>query len=232
MLEVAAVPAVGRGEVGLVEQPSVVRRHPVLDREDHAAEVRAGHPDALLRQAGPQRVEGREPRDQRVRHRQGGVGLGDPGVVVVGGRLGRWHRRVDLPGEGRAEGRVLGEEVVEDRRARAGLPDDDDRRHDLAVGHLGVGGAPRGDPGPGREVARELGRHHLHAQLVEAGLLDERGDQPVEPLLPGRLAEVVGAGGRPRLLDEAIAIEPLPHVHGPHRRSRHEAGCLLSVTLS
>ena len=69
--EVAAVPAVGGREVGLVEQPAVVGGHLVLDGEDHRAEVAAGDPHALLGEPRADRVEGAEAGDDEVGHRRG-----------------------------------------------------------------------------------------------------------------------------------------------------------------
>src|ERR1035441_10009184 len=64
--------------------------------------------------------------------------LGDARVVVVG--LGPRHRTglVDLPGQRRAQLRVLREYVVEDRGSGTRLADDDDGTDDLLGGNLGI----------------------------------------------------------------------------------------------
>ena len=103
VLEEHAVPRVRGRHVGLVEQPVPVRRHVVLRREDHRAEVGAGDAHALLRQARAHRVHGAEPGQHEVDHRERLVDLGDARVGVEGGGLGRRHRPVDLP-RGRARG--------------------------------------------------------------------------------------------------------------------------------
>ena len=55
---------------------------------------------------------------------------------------GRRQRVVDLPRERHPVRRILREEVVQDRRARARLADDHDRRHDVGVADLGMLLAP------------------------------------------------------------------------------------------
>ena len=163
------MPPVGGGHVGLVQQPPVVLRHVVLGREDHRPEVAAGHPDALLGQAGPQRVEVGEAGDEEVGHGGDGLGLLDPRVGVVGGGLRRGHGAVDLPGERGPVGRVLGQQVVQDGGAGPGLADDHDRARRRALGHLGMGGAPVEDLHPVAEVADHLRLDDGPAQVVEPG---------------------------------------------------------------
>ena len=93
--------------------------------------------------------------------------VGDARVGPVGRRLGRWQRTVDLPRERHAVGVVLCEQVVEDRGAGARLPDDEDRRHDVGVGDLGVLLAPLDETEADREVVDDLAGDDLLAQLVQ-----------------------------------------------------------------
>ena len=96
---------------------------------------------------------------------------------------------------------------MEDRGAGAGLADDDDRRHDVGVGDLGVLLAPLDDPEPGREVVDDLAGGDLLAELVQPGLVAQRVDELLEPGLPGGFAEVVEAGAFERERDESVGIE-------------------------
>ena len=142
VLEEDAVPAVRGRHVGFVEQPVRVRRHAVLRREDHAAEVAAGHAHALLRQPRAHRVHRLEAGDHELDAVEQLLRRRDARVGVVGRGLGRRQRAVDLPRERHAVRGILREEVVQDRRAGAGLADDHDRRHDVGVGDLGMLLAP------------------------------------------------------------------------------------------
>ena len=152
------VPAVRRRHVGFVDQPVRVRRHAVLRREDHAAEVAAGHAHALLREQRAHRVHRLEAGDHELDAVEQLLRRRDARIGVVGRGLGRRQRPVDLPRERHAVRGVLREEVVQDRRAGARLADDDDRRHDVGVGDLGMLLAPLDDAEPGRRGSRRSRR--------------------------------------------------------------------------
>ena len=126
VLQEQPVPAVGRSEIGVVEEPAVVGGQPELDREDHAAEVARGDADALLGERRPHGVEAGEAGDERVGQGQGGIDLGDAWIGVVGGGLRRRQRSIDLPGERGPQRAIEGQQVVEDGGAGAGLAHDDD----------------------------------------------------------------------------------------------------------
>ena len=217
VLEEGAVPAVGGGHVGLVEQPAGVARHPVLRREDEAAEVEPGDAHALLRQPGAHRVHGPEPGQHEVDARHGGLHLVDAGIGEVGGGLGRRAGPVDLPGEGHAGGRVLREEVEEDRGAGAALPDDDDRRDDGRVGDLRAHPPLLDHAQPAGQVRHDLALGDHHADLVQRGLGVERVRELVERLPPRVATEVREAGRLHRLVDEDLRLE-LSHGRRPPSR--------------
>ena len=101
VLEVAAVPAVGGGQVGLVEQPAVVGGHLVLVGKIMRAEVAAGDAHALLGEPGAHRVEGGEARDDEVGHV--GAGLAPRRCAD---RCRRW--RCAGGGQGRSTSQVSG----------------------------------------------------------------------------------------------------------------------------
>ena len=89
-------------------------------------------------------------------------------IGVVGSGL-RWRQRtIDFPREWDAVRVILGEEVVEDRRAGTGLSDDHDRRYDVDLGDLGVTLAPLDDAESGREVVGELAHGDLLTELVQS----------------------------------------------------------------
>ncbi len=157
VLEEGAMPAVGGGHVGLVQQPPVVSGDVVLGGEDHRPELPAGHTHALLGQATAHRVEVGEAGDYQIGHGGDGIGLIDPGVGLVGGGLRWWARPVHLPGQRCPVGWILGQQVVEDGRTGSGLAQDDDGPDDPALGHLGVGRSPGQYVHPGAEVGSHLG---------------------------------------------------------------------------
>ena len=194
VLQVEAVPAVRGRHVGFVEQPVRVRRHAVLRREDHAAEVAAGHAHALLRQQRAHRVHRLEAGDHELDAVEQLLRRRDARIGVVGRGLGRRQRAIDLPRERHAVRGILREEVVQDRGAGARLADDDDRRHDVGVGDLGVLLAPVDEPEAGREVLDDLARRDLLAELVQVGFGAQRVDVALEARPPRRLAEVVEPG--------------------------------------
>ena len=158
VLQVDAVPPVRGRHVGFVDQPLRVRRHAVLRREDHAAEVAAGHAHALLRQPRAHRVHRLEAGDHELDAVEQLLRRGDARIGVVGRGLGRRERVVDLPRERHAVRGILREQVVQDRRAGARLADDHDRRHDVDVGDLGMLLAPLDEPEPGRRGSRRSRR--------------------------------------------------------------------------
>ena len=71
------------------------------------------------------------------------VGLGDAGIGVLGGRLGRRDRVARLPQAQRADLRVEGEQVAQRRGARPGQADDEQRALDLLVVDVGMCGRRR-----------------------------------------------------------------------------------------
>ena len=177
-----------------MEEPTVVGRYSVLGGEDHAAEVAGGDADALLAEAGTHRMEGGEPGHQRFGHVDGGLHLSDPRIGFVGLGLRGRNRTVDLPGERGPQRRVLGQEVIEDGGAGAGLTDDDQGPVDGAGGNLRVVASPGVDGQPGGEVVRSRSRRSPRPGR-SAGLPAQRVEEDVEALLPGGATEVVLAGG-------------------------------------
>ena len=150
--------------VGVVQQPPGVVRHSVLHAEDHRREIAGEDAHALLADQRAHRMELQEARDDQLGGLQGGLGLGDPRITVVGLGL-RWGTRVvDLPRQRRPQVGVLGQQVVEDGGAGAGLADDDDGLCDRAVGHRGVRGAVRDDVQPVHQRPLEVAAGDLDTQ--------------------------------------------------------------------
>ena len=176
VLQVKAVIAVRGRHVGFVDQPLRVRGHAVLRREDHAAEVAAGHAHALLRQQRAHRVHRLEAGNDELDALEQLLRRGDARVGVEGRGLGRRQRAIDLPRERHAVGGILREEVVQDRRAGARLTDDHDRRDDVGVGDLGMLLAPLDESEARREIVDDLARDDLLAELVQARFGVERVD--------------------------------------------------------
>ena len=107
------------------------------------------------------------------------------GSVVVGLGL-RWGTGVvDLPRQRRPQIGILGQQVVEDRRAGARLADDDDRAGDRRRS------PPRGVRCASATICRRLVRarrmspaRDLHPQRREPGLVDQSVGQPGQPVAP------------------------------------------------
>jgi hypothetical protein len=97
----------------------------------------------------------------------------DARIRVERGGLGRWRREHRLPGHRRSVGRVLRENVVQDRRARAGQADDEDRLDDLLL--------------------RDLGESLAVVHVVETidGMTEDSllGDHPTDRVQPGLALE-------------------------------------------
>ena len=205
VLEEEAVPPVCGCHVRLVHHPAGVRRDAVLRGEDHAAKVRRSDANALLREPTAHGVHGQEAGHEQLDTRELRVDLVDAGVGEVGRRLGRGDRKVHLPGQRRAAGQVLGEDVVEDRGAGARLADDDDGRDDITVGDLGMLLAPVDDGHPVPEQHAHVAGDDVDAQRVEARFLAQCIEQTLESVPPGRFTEIVEPGGFHRLGEEPVA---------------------------
>src|SRR5271170_4571626 len=138
MLQEHSMVAVGAGIFGVIEQPAVVARKPVLHRVDHAGEFAARDPDTLLTYQCAHRVELEETGNDLLGKLDVRLDLTDARIVVVGLRLGHWAWLVDLPRQRRAQFRILGEQVVEDRGAGPRLTDDNDGPGDLLGRDIGI----------------------------------------------------------------------------------------------
>ena len=144
VLQEAEVMAIGRPHV-LLEQPLVVGRDVEAHLEADAHELGRGRDDAFL---GHQRADGMdrlEARRELVDLVEALLGPLDAGVGVIGRGLGRRTRVVDLPGEGGAVSRILGEQAVEQRRPGPWKAHDEERAADRLPGDLGMAGAPVGE---------------------------------------------------------------------------------------
>ena len=207
VLEIDAMPPIGGREVGLVLQPPRVRRHPVLRREDQARELARGDAHAFLREPRPERVHRTEARDEQLGAGERRLHLVDTWIGVVRRGLGWGQRLVDLPRERHPGRAVLRQQVVEHRRAGAGLAHDHDRWHHVARGDVRMLGAVAQDSGTRREVARELAGCDLHTQLVELRFAPQRLDETLEAIAPGGRPELVAARGRGRGRDDRVGVE-------------------------
>ena len=186
-LELAPVPGVRGAQVG-ADEPPVVRGDVVHPRPVLGRELVRGEEDALGRQRAAVLV-----------HRQvlGGDAVPEADLAVdpldarrVGGARGRGHRVEHLPGARNPRAGVEREELVEDRRARAGGATDDPR-----CGHREVGRRAGGhDAEPVHERAQQLGTRQCGAHRVQVGLLGQRRAEQLEANAPRVPAEVGGAG--------------------------------------
>ena len=93
-----------------------------------------------------------------------------------------------------------------------GWPTDDDGAGDRTPGDLRMGGPPVEDAHAVGQVAHQLCFDHDPPDVVELRRALEVGDEPVEALLPGRLAEVVEPGGRGRRLHQVVTLEGGRHL--------------------
>ena len=221
------VPAVGGRHVGLVEQPARVRRHAVLRRKDHAAEVAAGDAHAFLRPAARPSGAWRGSRGcTRSTHVELACASAMRGsvsyVAVSGGGHGRSTSQVSgtrSPGScARRSCRIVVPVRAWPTMTIGGVTS--------ASRDLGMALAPVDDPRAGSEVADELAVGDRLAELVEARFGCSDVDEPVEPFLPRSLAEVVEAGLLARGVDELLGVE-LSH-GASARRSRPACGVSMS----
>ena len=178
--------SVGRQRVGLEKEPSGVRRQPVLGREDHAAELSRGDPDALLADQRAHRMKRQQTGNDLLRHLDARLRFSDPRVGVVG--LRPWQRKgiVDLPAQRRPKRRVLREEVEQDGCARARLAHDEDRPADRIGCDVGILFAPLRDLQPAHQWPHNVPHRDLDAQGVTAGprTPGRRTACPIRPASP------------------------------------------------
>ena len=159
--------AIRAGVVRVVQQPAVVARQAVLHRKDHAGEFAGRDADTLLPDQSAHRVKGQEPGNDLLGHLDGGLRLRDARVGVIGLGLRDRAGCVDLPRQRRPQVRILGQQVVKDRRAGAGLTDDEDRGADWLGGDFGVLFAPAITPS--RLVrARMMSRWAISTPIAES----------------------------------------------------------------
>ena len=121
VLQEHSVIAIRRSVIGVVQQPAVVGRQPVLHREDHAAELARRDAHALLADAARPSDEAPAVRERSARTSRCSPGFRRSGVGVVCLRPRQRVRVVDLPRQRRAQLGVLGQQVEQDRGAGARL---------------------------------------------------------------------------------------------------------------
>src|SRR5277367_5063782 len=97
MLQEHSMVTVGAGIFGVIEQPAVVVREPVLHRVDHAGEFAARDPDTLLTHQCAHRVELEEAGNDLLGKLYVRLDLSYAWIVMVGLGLRHWAWLVDLP---------------------------------------------------------------------------------------------------------------------------------------
>jgi hypothetical protein len=163
--------------------------------------------DALDRQARSEGVDGLEVRSEQVEPPELSLGVRDAWVGFVAGRLGRGRWRHDLPGLRRAACRILGDEVMQERRSRPGQADDEERTGNPLVGDAGMTLAILGQAQAVGEQAEQISASHDPAEQREPRLRL----QPLEDYAQRRAelvaAEIVEAGLPARRLQERALRE-------------------------
>src|SRR6202453_1322911 len=211
MLQKHSMVAVGAGIFGVVEQPAVVARKPILDRIDHAGEFTARDPNTLLTHQGAHRVELKEAGNDLLGKLDVRLDLGDARIVMVGLGLGHWARLVDLPRQRRAQLRILGEQVVEDRGAGPRLTDDDDGTGDLLGRDIGILFPPIDYTEAVRQRANQVGMRDFNPDHRKPRLVHQAVDKHLQAWLPAVVAEIVesglGAGGGNQLLGRKAFLQ-------------------------
>src|SRR6185369_154665 len=137
MLEEPAVVRIRWPQI-LLPEPCLVRGHPIRRVKPGAEEAVTQDGDALDREACPEWVNGLEVRSQPVEPLQLALGVVDAGIGFVAGRFGRGRWRHDLPGPGRAAGRILRDEMMQQRRSRPGQTNDEEWAGDALFGDAGM----------------------------------------------------------------------------------------------
>jgi hypothetical protein len=141
-LEQLAVKGISRSHVRLVDQPMHIALDGPLGGEDRATEVARHDADTFLWKLGPHAMPALEVGNQSLRPVDRLLDLGDSRVARMARALGRRMRTIDLPGEWHAIGRVEGEQLVQDGRARTSLAADEDRSRDRLLSDLGMPRVP------------------------------------------------------------------------------------------
>src|SRR5207244_11499814 len=95
---------------------------------------------------------------------------------------------------GNAMRRILGEELVEDRRPGARQADDEDRPADVLLLDLGMAVADRGHTEPVLEQADEIRARDQASEQRQPGLVRERLEQLPEPLTEPAAPDVLAPG--------------------------------------
>src|SRR5207247_547115 len=166
------------------------RRRRELEGQEPAAQE-----DAALRgEERPDRMGRGEPRRQASEPADVACRPYDAPVGVVGGALGRRRGAPELPVARRPVRGVLREEPVEEGRPGARKPGEDERPSDLLVADLGVLPPIVLDAEPVHEHAAQIVARGDAADESQARLGLDRGEETLERLAEGRIAEVVEAG--------------------------------------
>ena len=154
LLEEPAVEAVGRAQV-LALEPLLVCGNMVGGVEARGQEGGAHDRDALERELRPEGMDGLELGGEGIEPPELSRRLGDPRIGPVGGGLGRRRGEHDLPRLRHAAAGILGEEMMEQRAARAGKAHDEQRLPHLFRRDLRVTPPVRLEP----QAIRELTQH-------------------------------------------------------------------------
>ena len=222
--------AIGVGVVG-ADQVHRVGGHLVHPAPVVREELVHGGEDALVGQLAGVVVHGLVLGLHVVPEGVGGIAPGLGLARAVG-------RMQQLPGGRGPVGAVTGQDLVEDRRARSGHPDDEDGGGHGLVQDLGPVRPEGLQLQPVAQRAQDLGPSHHAADHVQVALGLEGGEQHLVVRPPGRRPEVVQPGRRHRRGDQLLGIEPdqVPrpadgitvrveplHPHRPDRRHpRHQ----------
>ena len=200
-LQEAAVVAVGGPQVG-AQQVAVIARHRVAAAPVVGEERVERDEDALVREVARIRV-----------HRlvlglevvpEAGLGVADVAQRVARQRLdGVRH----LPHARRAAGGVAGQQLVQDRGARARAADHEDRLRDRLAQDLGPALPQLGELEPVAERAQQLTAHDDAPGEVQLRLGLEGAGQHAVGNLPVALAEVLEARRAPRGREELVGVE-------------------------
>ena len=202
-LQELAVEAVGGGLVA-AREPRAVGGDPGLTLELQALELVDEKRHALGGRAGRHRVDHLHLRRQRVQGLQLGVGRLDARIRRTVKELGRRARLLGLPVKRRSGEGVQREQVVQQGGPGPGQAEDEDRPLDHLFQDLGMPEEPVVQLQPVHEKLGEPAANGSPTQGAQPGLLLVGAHEEFEPLVKGRISEIVESRLPGGLLEKAL----------------------------
>lgn len=191
MLELLFVKVVDVAPISLRVDPILIGRHAKLAMEQRRTHRLTHQGDAFLGEQGAHGVHCLESRNHGVDIGEGGRAGFDPRVGLKCRGPGWGGGEHHLPCHRRSIGRILGKDIMQDRRARARHADNENRAGDFLGADLGKPLAVRDVLESVDGMAEDPFLRDQQTDVVEFGFASKRIEESVQGAQKGLVAEVL-----------------------------------------